>query len=146
MLKLNNRKGFILIEAMAGIVIFAILFLASMTFQTSYVRLKLHNEKMSSYRFYLEIIRNRLLYDSSYEELLELRRTGQIYINKSLINSEALRERNIEDIFSPNIECEELYIKAVFEGEEVLAIELQFKTQIFRKVEIITCQFYRGFY
>lgn len=146
MLKSKTKKGFTLIEVMVGIAIFSILFSATMTLQLGYMRLKLHNEKMNNYRFYIETVRNRMLYDISYNKICELRNSSKIYINKNHINLESLRNEDIMSIFDPSVESEKLYIKADIEGGEVLKIELKLNTLVLGKMEAITCEFYKGAY
>lgn len=146
MLKSKTSKGFTLIEVMAAITLFSALFLATMTIQISYMRLKLHNEKMNNYRFIMEIIKYGLLYDISRDELLELKNNNRIYLNGRYINSEILRNEDLIDLFSDRVESEELYIKTIIEGEEVFKIELQFIVKLFGNQETIICEFYRGFY
>jgi prepilin-type N-terminal cleavage/methylation domain-containing protein len=146
MLKSKTSKGFTLIEVMAAITLFSTLFLATMTIQISYMRLKLHNEKMNNYRFIMEIIKYGLLYDISRDELLELKNNNRIYLNGRYINSEILRNEDLIDLFSDRVESEELYIKTIIEGEEVFKIELQFIVKLFGNQETIICEFYRGFY
>lgn len=146
MLRSKTSKGFTLIEVMAAITIFSTLFLATMTMQISYMKLKLHNDKMNNYRFIMEIVKYRLLYDISRDELLELKNSNRIFINERYINSEILRNEGLINLFSDSIENEELYINTIIEGEEVFKIELQFITRLFGRQEEIICEFYKGFY
>jgi prepilin-type N-terminal cleavage/methylation domain-containing protein len=146
MLKSKISKGFTLIEVMFAIVIFSTLFLTGMSIQTNYIRLKIYNDRILSYRFYIETIRNRLLYNSTYEELNVLRNSSKMYINKIFLNSECVKTENINTVFDSCIEDERLYMKAVIEGEEVLKIILQLNIQIHDRPETISCEFYKGYY
>lgn len=143
---LKNKKGFTLVEVMIGVVIFTIMFLAYISLYSSFMKLKIYNDKINDYRLCVETVRNRMLCDFTYEELIELRNDGRIYVNKTCMNFQKLKNGIISDIFNREVETEELYIKAVIEGEEVLKVELQFTAKIFKREENIIYEFYKGSY
>lgn len=101
---------------------------------------------MLNYRFYIETIRNRLLYNSTYEELSALRSSRKMYINKRSLNSDCVKTENLNSIFDSSIEDERLYMKTIIEGEEVLKIVLLLRIQIQDMSETISCEFHKGYY
>jgi prepilin-type N-terminal cleavage/methylation domain-containing protein len=146
MWKYKIKKGFTLLEVMISISVFSILFLTSISLQLNTVKIKAYNEKLNNSRQLVELVGNKLLYNSEYAYLKEIAAEKKEYINKKNLDVQIMRECDIRHVLESAVENSDAYIQVRITGEEVLKIELELHARIFGKAEVVRWHFFKGNY
>ena len=160
MWKLKYKNGNSLIEVMASLAIFSILFFTAMSIELSSIKLKQYNKITNKYTEILECVKCKLIFNTTYSEIKNLCHQSfdsenNVLIgseNKAFINSENLefekiKCRRIQDIFSENQGSGKDFIKLIItEVDSVIRIVIELHYGYNNKESIIRSEFCKGNY
>lgn len=146
MWKLNIKKGFTLIEVLCSITVFFMLFMAALTIQLNTLKLKRCNEKMTNYISIMESIKNNIIYNINYDELLNIKLKNKCYINISNLKSDSIKNKELLSLFSEDSSHKEDYMMMEVEEGKVLKVNLKLYGKFYDKIKVMECEFYKGNY
>ncbi|MCM0650387.1 type II secretion system GspH family protein [Clostridium swellfunianum] len=146
MRKLNKTSGISLIEVICSISIMCILGAYILTLQLNNIRLSNQNKDRIRYLFALEAIKEEIVNNSTYSDVMNLINNNKKYINKEQLKLDMIKSKNITQIFNANINENDTYIVLNVIPGEVLKINLELHLNLKSKEEIINCTFYKGNY
>jgi prepilin-type N-terminal cleavage/methylation domain-containing protein len=144
--KLNKKSGMSLVEIMCAIGVMAILSISILTFQLNNLRLNNYNKNKLMYVTALEAIKEEMISNATYYDLLSLRSQNKIYVNKDKLTINSIKSMNLEHIFSESCNNLNTYILLNITTGEVLNIELELHLKLKSTEEVIKCVFYKGNY
>ncbi|KYH35676.1 hypothetical protein CLTEP_00690 [Clostridium tepidiprofundi DSM 19306] len=144
MLELKNKKGYSIIEVVFSIAIFIIFSTTVLLISFNSLKLKAHNKEIERYIDFAEGIENILIYNYSYDDVIDIKNLNKCYIKNEDINIEILKLNNLEDILMRNKPDEKPYAVLSIEESKPLNITLSIHTKI--DVDDIVLQFYKGKY
>jgi type II secretory pathway pseudopilin PulG len=146
MQKLNKKSGISLVEIMCAIGVMSILSISILTFQLNNLRLNNYNKNKLMYVTALEAIKEEMISNATYYDLLSLRSQNKIYVNKDKLTINSIKSLNLEHIFSESRNNLNTYILLNITTGEVLNIELELHLKMKSTEEVIKCVFYKGNY
>lgn len=146
MFKLSKKKGFTLIEVLSSITLFAVLFMIILSMQLSVSRLERYNKQLTNYSVFMEELKNVMMYNSTYNEIMKLNLEHRYYISKENIDFEKVREKGFTKLFVETKPLEEPYLALNVEEGKVLKINLKLYTRFINNTKIMECEFYKGKY
>jgi prepilin-type N-terminal cleavage/methylation domain-containing protein len=146
MLKLNKKSGMSLVEIMCAISVMSILSLCILTFQLNNLRLSNYNKDKLMYVTALEAIKEEIISNATYNDLLSLRSQNKIYVNKDKLNISSIKSLTLEHIFNESCNNLNTYMLLNIITGEVLNIELELHFKRKNTEEVIKCVFYKGNY
>lgn len=146
MFKLSKKKGFTLIEVLSSITLFAVLFMIILSMQLSVSRLERYNKQLANYSVFMEELKNVMIYNSTYNEIMKLNLEHRYYISKENIDFEKVREKGFMKLFVETKPLEEPYLALNVEEGKVLKINLKLYTRFINNTKIMECEFYKGKY
>lgn len=146
MLKLNKKSGMSLVEIMCAISVMSILSLCILTFQLNNLRLGNYNKDKLMYVTALEAIKEEIISNATYNDLLSLRSQNKIYVNKDKLNISSIKSLTLEHIFNESCNNFNTYMLLNIITGEVLNIELELHLKRKNTEEVIKCVFYKGNY
>lgn len=88
MLRLNNKKGFTLVEAICGVSIFSILLLFAVEIKINEIKLDKINHETIRYTYFLDALKKELISNASEEQILKLESKGKVYVPKAKIEND----------------------------------------------------------
>jgi prepilin-type N-terminal cleavage/methylation domain-containing protein len=144
--KLNKKSGMSLVEIMCAIGVMSILSISILTFQLNNLRLNNYNKNKLMYVTALEAIKEEMISNATYYDLLSLRSQNKIYVNKDKLKTNSIKSLNLEHIFSESCNNLNTYILLNITTGEVLNIELELHLKLKSTEEVIKCVFYKGNY
>jgi prepilin-type N-terminal cleavage/methylation domain-containing protein len=144
--KLNKKSGMSLVEIMCAIGVMSILSISILTFQLNNLRLNNYNKNKLMYVTALEAIKEEMISNATYYDLLSLRSQNKIYVNKDKLTINSIKSLNLEHIFSESCNNLNTYILLNITTGEILNIELELHLKLKSTEEVIKCVFYKGNY
>jgi type II secretory pathway pseudopilin PulG len=144
--KLNKKSGMSLVDIMCAIGVMSILSISILTFQLNNLRLNNYNKDKLMYVTALEAIKEEMISNATYYDLLSLRSQNKIYVNKDKLTINSIKSLNLEHIFSESCNNLNTYILLNITTGEVLNIELELHLKLKYNEEAIKCVFYKGNY
>lgn len=141
MLKLNNKKGFTLVEAICGVSIFSILLLFAVQIKVNEIKLNKMNHETIRYTYFLDALKKELISNASEEQIIDLESKGKIYVPKAKIEE----DDSIIDINSVFL-CENDMSKFPYVilhsqmEDNHFKITLSMYTKFYGKEKIYTCK------
>ena len=135
-----------LVEIVCAISVMSILSLCILTFQLNNLRLSNYNKDKLMYVTALEAIKEEIISNATYNDLLSLRSQNKIYVNKDKLNISSIKSLTLEHIFSESCNNLNTYMLLNIITGEVLNIELELHLKWKNTEEIIKCVFYKGNY
>lgn len=145
MLKLSNQ-AFTLIELMCSIALFSLMSITAASVITCSCKLKLYNENLRNYTYFVEGLKNNIAYNLKAEELCYIKENGKKFIHKENINIENLKGKNLKEILCANVPKQEPYIQ--IDVEKIEDKNKYYSISIFLKMSDsnnIRCKFDKGF-
>jgi prepilin-type N-terminal cleavage/methylation domain-containing protein len=130
-------RGFTLIEVIVSLGIFALIFSGALAVKLSEAKLANWNKATRESLTFLEAVRGTMAYSMTYNEILELKNTGRVYIcveNVGIYDFTAVKPDAVS--------CISLHI---IEGP-VLEVEMRLHQSVAGKVEVFYSKFYKGNY
>lgn len=95
MLRLNNKKGVTLVEAICGVSIFSIVLLFAVQIKVNEIKLSRINNETIRYTYFLDALKKELISNASEEQIIELESKGKVYVPKEKIeNDESIIDIN----------------------------------------------------
>lgn len=88
MLKLKNKRGVTLIEAICSISIFSILLLFATQIKVNEIKLSKMNHDTIRYTYFLDALKKELVSNTSEEQIAELESRGRVYVPKEKIEED----------------------------------------------------------
>jgi|GEM_PF-2681355 len=88
MLKLKNKRGVTLIEAICSISIFSILLLFATQIKVNEIKLSKMNHDTIRYTYFLDALKKELVSNTSEEQIVELESRGKVYVPKEKIEED----------------------------------------------------------
>lgn len=88
MLKLKNKRGFTLVEAICSIGIFSILLLVAVEIKINQIKLSKINHETIRYTYFLDALKKELVSNASEEQIIELEAKGKVYVPKEKIEED----------------------------------------------------------
>ncbi|WP_170063661.1 type II secretion system protein [Clostridium liquoris] len=140
-----NKKAFTLIEVLCSIALFSLMTITAATVIISSFKMKLYNEDLKNYTYFIEGLKNNILYNTENMDLLYMKENKQNFIHKGNINMESLKKRNLREILSENIPQEEPYV--VLNVQELQDENKYYSINIVLKMskdKQIKCEFNKG--
>ncbi|MHC6179432.1 type II secretion system protein [Clostridium sp. JNZ X4-2] len=144
--KIMVNKGFTLIEVLCSITVFSLLFMTALLIQLNTVKVKKYNEEVNRYTLIMEYVKNNIISNFSREDVLNLYKTGRIYVNCSEIKFEDIEEMEAGNLFSDVKPIKEPYIVLNVMENNVLKVNLQLYRKTYGKIKVDECEFYKGNY
>jgi prepilin-type N-terminal cleavage/methylation domain-containing protein len=146
MLRLNKKSGMSLVEIMCAISVMSILSLCIVTFQLNNLRLSNYNKDRLMYVTALEAIKEEIISNATYNDVLSLSSQNKIYISKDKLNISSIKSLALEQIFNDRCTNPDTYIRLNVTPGEILNIELELHLKLRHAEEVIKCLFYKGNY
>lgn len=140
-----SKKAFTLIEVLCSIALFSLMTITAATVIISSFKMKLYNENLKNYTYFIEGLKNNILYNIESMDLLYMKENKQNFIHKENINMESLKKRNLREILSENIPQEEPYV--VLNVQELQDENKYYSINIVLKMskdKQIKCEFNKG--
>jgi prepilin-type N-terminal cleavage/methylation domain-containing protein len=146
MQKLNKNKGFSLIEQLCAISIFSIISICVITIQLNNLRLKDYNSQILIYSSVLEALKQEMLKNNSYDNILQIYNLNKRFVSKEMLNMNSIRENNLNQIFCESANTQNTYLILNLTQGEILNIHMELHVKLNYKEEIIVCDFIKGNY
>jgi prepilin-type N-terminal cleavage/methylation domain-containing protein len=146
MQKLNKKSGVSLVEIMCAIGVMSILSLYILTFHLNNLRLSGYNKNKLMYVTALEAIKEEMISNATYNDLLSLSSQNKRYINKDKLTLNSIKSLTLEQIFNDSCNNLNTYIVLNITTGEILKIELELHLKLRNTEEVIKCLFYKGNY
>lgn len=140
------RKGFTLIEVLCSVTIFSILFMTAVSIQLNSFKIKRYNKDLYKSNLIMEYVKNNIIYNCSYDEVLYLNNKDKKYINCANLDFENIKDDNLVNVFSDVLPNKKPYIVLSVSGREILKVNLQFYEDICGVTKVQECEFYKGNY
>lgn len=140
------KKGFTLIEVLCSITIFSILFMTAISIQLNSFKVKKYNKDLYNSILIMEYIKNNIIYNCSYDEIMYLNSMNKRYISCNDLNFHSIKDNNLINLVSDAVPDEEPYVVLSISGAEVLKVNLQFYENIYGSIKVRECEFYKGNY
>jgi hypothetical protein len=110
------------------------------------MKLKKYNKEINNYTLVMEEIKNRMIYNSTYNEIERLNLEHKYYISKEDINLDKLRQKDLINIFIESKPLQEPYLVISIEEGYVLKLNLKLYAKDNNNINIMECEFYKGKY
>ena len=147
MWKLKAKPGNSLIEVMASLSIFSILFFAAMSIELSSIKIKQYNKVTNKYTEILEGIKCKLIFNTTYEEIKLLGNENKVFIVNENLEFEKIKDLEIQNLFSHDRVNGNNFIKLIITNENsVIKILVELHYLYNNKDNIIKSEFYKGNY
>lgn len=91
----------------------------------------------------MEHIKNDIIYNCSYDEIVYLNNMNKRYISCSGLNFYSIKGNNLLDLVSEAVPDKEPYIVLSISEGEVLKVNLQFYKNIYGRIKVQECEFYK---
>lgn len=137
-------KGFTLVEVMVSLGIFALLFSGALAVMLGERKLEHRNRETIEKTAFLEALRGAMADDTSYDELLELKNKGRLYIAEGAMDMDNLRETGPSVMFSDQEPAEGCFISMHVAEGPVLEAELRLHLRTGGRTELVKTVFYKG--
>lgn len=144
--KISVKRGFTLIEVLCSITVLSILFMTALSIQLNSVKIKKYNKDLYNSILIMEHIKNDIIYNCSYDEIVYLNNMNKRYISCSGLNFYSIKGNNLLDLVSEAVPDKEPYIVLSISEGEVLKVNLQFYKNIYGRIKVQECEFYKGNY
>lgn len=144
--RISVKAGFTLIEVLCSITILSILFMTAISIQLNSVKVRKYNKDLYNSILIMEHIKNNIIYNCSYDEIVYLNNMNKRYINCSNLNFYSIKENNLLDLFSEAVPDKEPYIVLTVSQGEVLKVNLRFYKNTYGRIKVQECEFYKGNY
>jgi len=144
--KILIKKGFTLIEVLCSITVFSVLFMTALFIQVDALKVKTYNEEMNNCTLVMEYVKNSIMYNCSYDSLLNLSMKEKTYIDCSNLKFQHIKNINVTTLFSDEKPLKEPYIILKVTGEKVLKVNLQLHAKMYGNIKVEECDFYKGNY
>lgn len=121
MKKYNKKRGFMTIDLVAAIAVFAILSMAAISITVSYEKNLILSKKKQEMNFYIESIAKEIKYsmeDSDKSKFNDLK-----YINKKNIDKDTIEKEKLADIIENKIDDKNMYIAVELSDDKKLHIK-----------------------
>ena len=147
MLKLKARHGNTLIEVIASLSIFSILFFTAMSIEISSIKIKQYNKITTINNEILESIKCKLIYNTTYEQLQSLCRDNKLVIPSRNLEFEKIKSLETQSLFSTNGENGSNFIKLIITNDySVINIIIELHYLYNNKDNIIKSELCKGNY
>ena len=146
MQKLNKKLGMSLVEIMCAISVMSILSLYILSVQLNNLRLSHYNEEKFLHVTILEAIKEEIISNATYNDLVSLSSQNKIYINKDKLSLDRIKSLTLEQIFNENCDNLNTYILLNVTPGNILNIDLELHLKLRNTEEVIKCVFYKGNY
>ena len=147
--KLSNKlknKGFTIIEVLCSLSILSMLFSYIIFFELNNIRTKKYIEVKNENIKLLEASVSELSNNCSYNDLLALYNSKQIYICKDKLNFDSIMNYDIKSNVTEDLVNEEPYIILSFDKDKVIKVTATLYFKFINKEERIKWEFYKGNY
>jgi prepilin-type N-terminal cleavage/methylation domain-containing protein len=144
--RLNKKTGFTVIEVLCAVSIMSILSLFILTVQLSNLNLTKYNNEKVRYITALEAIKQELLSNATYNDVVTLNNENRRFIGKDNLSIRVLRTISINELFTETCDFNNTYMLFQAIPGEVLKIQLELHLKFQQKEEIIKYEFYKGNY
>ncbi|MCI1943734.1 prepilin-type N-terminal cleavage/methylation domain-containing protein [Clostridium luticellarii] len=142
----TNSRGFTLIEVLCSVAIFSVLFMSAFFIQLNVLKVKDYNEEINRCTLIMEHVKNNIIYNFDYEDVLKLYKDSKIYINCSNLNIEDIENTGADELFSDVKPAKEPYVILNVTEGKVLKINLRLYRNTYRRIVVDECEFYKGNY
>ncbi|KAJ53425.1 hypothetical protein CTM_03004 [Clostridium tetanomorphum DSM 665] len=102
----SSKSAFTLIEVLCSISLFSIMLVTSTAIILNSFKLKLYNEELKEYAYFLEGLKNVILYDLDDDDFLYLNNKSKVFINENNMKLEKLKKGNLKNTLDENISGE----------------------------------------
>ncbi|WP_027624692.1 prepilin-type N-terminal cleavage/methylation domain-containing protein [Clostridium lundense] len=113
-----NKKAFTIIEVLCSMTLFSLMAITAVSVIIVSCKLKLYNENLREYAYFIEGLKNNIAYNLKEEELFYIKQGEEKFIHKENINMENLRKKHLKEILSKSNPKEEPYIHVNVEKVE----------------------------
>jgi type II secretory pathway pseudopilin PulG len=146
MLKLNKKPGISLVEIICAISVMSILSLYILTVQLNNLRLHNYNTEKLLHVTILEAIKEEMISNATYNDLVSLSSQNKIYVNKDMLTLNSIKSLTLEQLFKESPDKFNTYIQLNITNDEILKVELELHLKLRNTEEVIKCLFYKGNY
>ena len=146
MLGLKNRKGYGIIEVVFSLSILMIFSTTVLLVSMNSLKLIAYNKEIEKCTVFAEGIKNLIVYNYTYADIVNLRNTNKIYIRSEDVDISVLRDKDLMNILTKTKPKQKPYAVLYIEDEEceTLKITLNIYTKVNKNN--IVLQFYKGNY
>lgn len=147
MCKLKSKHGNSLIEVVASLSIFSILFFTAMSIELSSIKLKQYNKVTKNYTEILEGIKSKLIFNTTYEQIQSLCSENKVFISSENLEFEKIKILEVQNFFSTNQGNGSNFIKLIITNEDsIIKIVVELHYIYNNKYNIIKSEFCKGNY
>lgn len=148
--RIKNKSGFTIVEVMCSIAIFCLTSLFTVDLLSKAFEIKSANMDNEKYDYIMEIIINKLQYDTSYEEIKNISEMKTCYINKEKLENNIIINSKVKDIISSVEPIQEYYAVINIEKNKdkdlVFKIKITLYTKILNREGVREWQLFKGDY
>jgi prepilin-type N-terminal cleavage/methylation domain-containing protein len=138
------KRGFTLVEVLLSLGVFAVLFSGALAVMVGEKKLERWNRETGRNTAFLEALREVMAEEVSYDELLELERTGRVYVAGEDMDLDMLLSEGSSGMFSNSEPETGSFITLHVTGGAVLEAELKLHQQVGGREELVSTKFYKG--
>ena len=147
MCKLKSKHGNSLIEVVASLSIFSILFFTAMSIELSSIKLKEYNKEINKYTEILEGIKCKLIFNTTYEQIQSLGSENKVFISNENLKFQTIEILETQNLFSTNQGNGRNFIKLIITNEDsIIKIVVELHYLYNNKENIIKSEFCKGNY
>lgn len=144
--RISVKRGFTLIEVLCSITILSVLFMTALSIQLNSVKIKKYNKDLCDSILIMEHIKNNIIYNCSYDEIVYLNNMNKRYINCSNLDFNSIKGNNLLHLISETVPDKKPYaVLSISEGK-VLKVNLRFYKNTYGSIKVQECEFYKGNY
>jgi prepilin-type N-terminal cleavage/methylation domain-containing protein len=140
---IKKEKGFTLIEVLCSMAIFAILFSLALQIQLDSRNIKRYNHKLKSYTYEFSYIKNSIIYNLSYNDVIKLWDENKRYVNLTDDFIDKSVPKSAKELFLDRNSTKN-YIEIEVEKGEILKIYLKMNVNVYGIMKSKECEFYKG--
>jgi hypothetical protein len=145
MSELKNKKGFSIIEVVCGTALLTIFMCIIFSVRASTLNFKKYNTEIENNIVFIEALKNNLLYNMSYDDMVRLKNSKKYYVYSENLNLDSLMNQNFNSIFSEDLPQMKPYLSIQFQEGEIIRVDIKLYTALKNK-KVLNYTFYRGNY
>jgi len=124
----SSKKGFSIIEVLCSMCILSITIVINTSLILNSLTIKRHNDNLQKYSYFVEALKNNLVYNLKFENL-KLLESKKLYINENDFQMDILKENRLDEVIKYSSPDTEGYIELMLNEEEenyIISIKLYY--------------------
>lgn len=146
MWKLKHKKGYVLIEVMCSLILISLLINSMLIILKNSAKLHTDNKDRLKYINFMDALSKEVEWNLSYDDIINLKDSHRLYIDKSHMDVELLKHISKEELFSDIIPTERPYIEVSVTSGDILNINMNLYYNAFSEQKNMNISCYKGRY